>query len=931
MAGAFLPAVLSTCLSSSQDPVHWLEYFPPIGKSDLRLLGAHVDWRRSFITTDHNPYYDAFVRWQFTHLKQKNYVAFGKRPTVFSPLDGQACADHDRASGEGVKPQEYTLIKMKVLRGADGLLPPALAAVEEDGVAREVYLVAATLRPETMYGQTNCFMLPEGEYGAFEMKPGPDGKPEVFVCSERSALNMAWQDMTVEEGKVNQLAEVTGHQLMGVAVAAPNAQYTKVYVLPLMTISMGKGTGVVTSVPSDAPDDYAALMDLKNKPKLREKFNIADEMVMPYEVVEIIEIPGYGRAAAVTLCEKMGIKSQNDKVKLKEAKDEVYLKGFYEGIMLQGSAAGKTVQEAKPIVRAEMLAAGQAMEYWEPEGEVTSRSGDECVVSFVDQWYLNYGEEAWKAKVMEHVQSDHFTAFNNSAMSMYEHTLGWLREWACSRSFGLGTRVPWDPTYVIESLSDSTVYMAYYTIAHLLQGGDLTGATVGPANIKPEQLTSAVFDYVFLKGAYPADCGIPEATLAGMRKEFEFWYPLDLRVSGKDLIQNHLTMALYNHAAVWGGAHDRMPQAYFTNGHVMVDGEKMSKSRGNFIILEEAVARWSADGVRFGLADAGDTMDDGNFEGNVADNGVLRLTTEEDVFVELQGMLAKGALRSGGADAWNFMDKVFHARQVVSMQEAAEAYEDMRFQSALARGFWPLLDARDKYKAGCAKLGVEMNAELVSKWMVNMVIAIAPICPHWADHIYCSVLNKPTGADTVVQARWPEVEEYDAKALSAGAWFDTRLHMWRSDVDSKVKKGKAKGKPTEAILYVATSYSDWQKAVLSSLAASFQDGQFTTTAMKDASKVLKGDKAMAKHMKNAMSFGKARMDAALAGEPGALALEPQDDELALLSENHSFVQQSLDIQPVHIVDAALPEYADVPAAQRAVPGAPVFHVLKWSE
>jgi leucyl-tRNA synthetase len=59
----------------------------------------------------------------------------------------------------------------------------------------------------------------------------------------------------------------------------------------------------------------------------------------------------------------------------------------------------------------------------------------------------------------------------------FEYTLGWLRQWACSRSFGLGTRLPWDPQYLIESLSDSTIYMAYYTIAHLLQGGDMYGRT----------------------------------------------------------------------------------------------------------------------------------------------------------------------------------------------------------------------------------------------------------------------------------------------------------------------------------------------------------------------------------------------------------------------------------------------------------------------
>lgn len=57
----------------------------------------------------------------------------------------------------------------------------------------------------------------------------------------------------------------------------------------------------------------------------------------------------------------------------------------------------------------------------------------------------------------------------------FEYTLGWLRQWACSRSFGLGTRLPWDPQYLIESLSDSTIYMAYYTVAHLLQNGDMYG------------------------------------------------------------------------------------------------------------------------------------------------------------------------------------------------------------------------------------------------------------------------------------------------------------------------------------------------------------------------------------------------------------------------------------------------------------------------
>eukprot|EP00976_Prorocentrum_cordatum_P080913 1184172-Prorocentrum_minimum.AAC.5 len=103
-------------LERFRDPTYWLNYFPPLGKRDVTAMGCGVDWRRSFITTDSNPYYDAFVRWHMNTLyKLGNYLVKDKRFTVYSPLDGQPCADHDRASGEGVGPQEYVLIKMEVL------------------------------------------------------------------------------------------------------------------------------------------------------------------------------------------------------------------------------------------------------------------------------------------------------------------------------------------------------------------------------------------------------------------------------------------------------------------------------------------------------------------------------------------------------------------------------------------------------------------------------------------------------------------------------------------------------------------------------------------------------------------------------------------------------------------------------------------------
>lgn len=85
---------------------------------------------------------------------------------------------------------------------------------------------------------------------------------EIFICSERSVRNMAYQGLTKDEFKYNKICEVTGQELIGVPLKAPLTKYPVVYALPMLNISMEKCTGVVTSVPSDAPDDWATLRDL---------------------------------------------------------------------------------------------------------------------------------------------------------------------------------------------------------------------------------------------------------------------------------------------------------------------------------------------------------------------------------------------------------------------------------------------------------------------------------------------------------------------------------------------------------------------------------------------------------------------------------------------------------------------------------------------
>lgn len=728
------------------DSNFWCEFFPPMCKQDLTAYGAHIDFRRGFITTDFNPWYDSFVRWQFNILKRRGKIMFGKRHSIFSPRDQQPCMDHDRASGEGVGPQEYTLIKMKII----GNVPQKLKNIKNP-----IYLVAGTLRPETMYGQTNCWLHPDIKYIAFETTKNG----EVWISTRRAALNMAYQGFTAKEGEYKVIAEVTGKDLFGVELQAPLTSYKKIYALPMMTIKEDKGTGVVTSVPSDSPDDYAALRDLQNKAPLREKFGIKDEMVMPFAPVPIIEVPGISNLSAVTVCEQLKIHSQNDRDKLAEAKDMVYLKGFYDGIMLVGEYAGKKVQDVKKDLQKYLMDRNEADIYFEPEKMVIARSGVECVVALCDQWYINYGEEQWLEKTKNLLKN--VETYHDEARKNYEHCLNWLHEYACSRTYGLGTKLPWDEKWVIESLSDSTIYMAYYTIAHLLQDGSYRGEKPSPLGITVDQMTDDVWDYIFFRDAkFPKSTKIKRDHLDLMKHEFNYWYPQDVRCSGKDLINNHLTFMLYNHVAMWENEPDKWPKSIRASGLLMLNSQKMSKSTGNFMSLYQAIEKFSADATRFSLADSGDSIEDANFLEATAESAILRLYSFVEWIKEMQ--VTKMLLRTGPKQEWTFAERWFMSQMNELTIEADDFYNKMMFKEAIRAGVFEFMKARDTYRELCIGANLAMHVDLIFEFIERQTIIMAPVCPHTCEHVWMDLLGK---TETVVKAKWPEVGEVDDKLI----------------------------------------------------------------------------------------------------------------------------------------------------------------------
>jgi leucyl-tRNA synthetase len=166
--------------------------------------------------------------------------------------------DDDRSIGKNISPQEYTLIKFRI---HDDYIPNKLRPHLTSSTTG-VYLAAATLRPETIFGQTNCWLHPNILYVAFETC-----FCNIFICTRRAARNMAYQKATDVYGQYTILAEFLGLELLGLPLIAPLSHYKIIYTLPMMTIKEDKGTGVIISVPSDSPEDFIALCNIQNKVK----------------------------------------------------------------------------------------------------------------------------------------------------------------------------------------------------------------------------------------------------------------------------------------------------------------------------------------------------------------------------------------------------------------------------------------------------------------------------------------------------------------------------------------------------------------------------------------------------------------------------------------------------------------------------------------
>ncbi len=683
------------------DPVYMASYYTDDSREAVKRLGFSIDWRREFHTTSLYPTFSKFVEWQCERLREKGYIIKGTYPVVWCPHDQSPTGDHDRQTGEGVVPEEYTLIKFRM---------------------DDYYLPSATFRPETIYGITNIWINPDADY----VKAQVDG--EKWIIS-----HVAADKLREQQRKVEIISQFKGKEIIGKHFTSPLSP-RKMLILPAWFVDPANASGVVYSVPAHAPYDWLALRDLQNSPKLLKEFGIDPEEVKKIKSISMIKVEGFGEHPAIELVEQMGVKDQHDP-KAEEATKMLYKKEFHGGVLKEicGEYAGKKVNEVKETLIRDFKEKGIADSMYDLPEPVICRCMTPCLVKVLEeQWFIKYSDETWKAETKKAVKQA--SIYPETATQWFINIIDWLKEWPCARKSGLGTPLPWSPGWIVETLTDSTVYMAFYTInKHLKQH-----------NIKAEQLAGEVFDYIFYGQGNPekiaAQSRISRKILDEMRSEFLYWYPVDLRVSAKELLPNHLTFFLFQHVALFP---EHLPKGIGVNGMLSIEGMKMSKSKGNFVTLKDALNEFGADSTRCALLLGGEGMDDPDW----------RRENVRDVRSKLRGFLtlADNIIESAKEKEKGHLEEWLVSMLQHRIKTVTESMESLKTRTAIENALFEIWNDFRWY----IRRKEKTDSKLLKKALETWIRLLAPFAPYICEEIW-SKLGK---SNFVSLANWPVYDE----------------------------------------------------------------------------------------------------------------------------------------------------------------------------
>ncbi len=674
-------------LGELADPMGAVEFFNEVYVEEYwKRFGFLADWRR--FTCSLYEDYGRFIQWQFRKLNDLGLLMQKPYFAPACPGCGPVAVDAsetDISKGGSAETQEYTLLKFR---------------------CGDVHLIAATLRPETVYGQVCFWVNPDVEY----VKIAKDG--ETWIVSPQAA-----EKLMLQKDGIEAIGTVPGRDMIGWMCEAPMIG-REIPVFPASFCDPSVGTGLVTSVPSDAPDDWISLEAVRGDPRMRTVYGLSEELIASVVPVSIIDIDGYGEFPAEDVIAAMGITEPGDP-RLEEAKKQVYKDGYHMGRMKDvcGPFAGLRVEEAKDRMRRAMIDSGEAEPFHDLSEEVVCRCGQPVRIRRIDdQWFIRYGDEELTARTSDHCRG--MTILPPEYRENVHGVLNWFRERACVRQGNwLGTRFPFDEKWIIEAISDSTLYPLYYLISLYANRGD----------ILPGQMTEAFFDHVVLgigeTGAVAAETGIGAGLLERIRADIAYWYPLDVNLGGKEHMTVHFPVFLMNHRAILPDA--MQPQGILVNWYITGEKNKISKSKGGAQPIPGAAARYGVDAMRLYYAHVASMFVDVEWDEGIVMNYRQRLERITNAAREMREACTSD--EEGPVDGWLASRMSTH---IAGMRAAMEHY-DIRGLATVA--YYEMFnDLRWYLRRGGRSRTAMREAQRI--WILGMM----PVTPHTAEELWAA-------------------------------------------------------------------------------------------------------------------------------------------------------------------------------------------------
>ncbi|MBI5066051.1 leucine--tRNA ligase [Candidatus Woesearchaeota archaeon] len=792
-----------------------VEFFNKTYVDTWKKFGFLADWER-FTSTIYDDY-QKFIQWQFLKLKQNNLLIQKPYYATFCPSCGPVAVDPsetDISKGGNAERNEYTLLKFKF---------------------NDSYLVAATLRPETIFGQTNLWVNPEATYVKVQ------ANKENWIMSEQAAQKLSYQKENIKLGE-----KVNSKELLGKKAIAPGIN-REIIILPSKFADANLATGIVTSVPSDAPYDYIALKDLQNNKDECQKYGLNYEEIRQIKLIPIIKSKGYGEFPAKEICEKLGIKNQDDP-KLEEATKEIYKAGFHTGVMRENSAefSGKSVAEAKELMKQKLTQQAKADVFYDLSEEVICRCGTKVVIKKIDdQWFIKYSDKELTEKSKHWVQ--HMNIYPEEYKTNLPAILDWFQDRACARLGNwIGTKLSFDQKWIIEPISDSTLYPAYYLISKY----------VNNEKIKKEELTEEFFDYVFLNKGAPKN-----KTWEKIKQDVDYWYPLDINLGGKEHRTVHFPVFLMNHVGVL--EQKQWPKGIFVNWWVTGKGGKISKSKGGAEPIQRLLKKFSVDAVRLYYAHVGSPHSDVEWDEEVAQkykNGLERIHA---IFCEAKNLKEE----KKPIDAW--LTNVVNQK----INQASESLENYDLRTFANTVYFSIIE---DFKWYLRRLG--NNKKVFEDWLSLWCKTLTPITPHLAEELWEMLENKKL----VSTEKWPEIKENKLDLKSAAQ--EELINNTVEGMNNVIKLAKIE-KPKKATLFVS---EDWKYELFSLLSKELQVTRNVGEIMK---KVMQNEKI--RKQKNA-----AETTQKLIKDPRKITqiILDRKSELKILREAQKFFQKEFNFE-----------------------------------